>query len=346
MPGLASIVFILTLFTTPVYYAQAGFFSFLTDFLGGVNKQNEITVLPSDTTVIGPDSINLLHAPANTNVSAGRGGAAMNFVQDSAIIPVVGPLGSDADIADNQSGTISIYHVQSGDTISTIAKMFGISVNTILWSNNLKRGAPIQPGATLVILPVSGVRHVVKNGDTLENIAKKYNANLDDILSYNDLSVGSTLKVGDEIIVPDGEIAASVVVPSGKTIGTAQSRALASAGIGYYKNPAPSSVLTQGIHGYNAVDLGASCGSPIYASASGNVIIAKNDGGWNGGYGNYVVIAHPNGTQTLYAHASEVYARVGSYVSQGELIGLVGTTGHSTGCHVHFEVRGAKNPFG
>ncbi|HEU5114585.1 MAG TPA: M23 family metallopeptidase, partial [Candidatus Paceibacterota bacterium] len=88
----------------------------------------------------------------------------------------------------------------------------------------------------------------------------------------------------------------------------------------------------------------APIGTPIHAAASGVVIIARS-GGYNGGYGSYVVISHPNGTQTLYAHMSKVIAHQGDAVEQGDLIGLVGSTGKSTGPHVHFEVRGAVNPF-
>ena len=113
---------------------------------------------------------------------------------------------------------------------------------------------------------------------------------------------------------------------------------------GYYLRPISGGTRTQGIHGFNAVDLAASVGTPIMASASGKVIISKNSG-WNGGYGNYIVIEHPNGTQTLYAHASKVIVFSGQSVVQGQVIGYVGSTGRSTGAHVHFEIRGAKNPF-
>ena len=80
------------------------------------------------------------------------------------------------------------------------------------------------------------------------------------------------------------------------------------------------------------------------ASASGEVIISRA-GGWNGGYGSYVVIKHSNGTQTLYAHNSRNNVSVGDYVNQGDIIAFVGSTGKSTGPHVHFEIRGARNPF-
>ena len=109
--------------------------------------------------------------------------------------------------------------------------------------------------------------------------------------------------------------------------------------------PVAGGIITQGLHGWNAVDIGAPKGTPIYAAAAGTVIVAKSNGAWNGGYGNYVVISHPNGTETLYAHMSKVETSAGASVGQGETIGLVGMTGMATGNHLHFEVRGAANPF-
>jgi murein DD-endopeptidase MepM/ murein hydrolase activator NlpD len=98
------------------------------------------------------------------------------------------------------------------------------------------------------------------------------------------------------------------------------------------------------LHGYNGVDIAAPVGTSIFAAAEGTVIVAASSG-WNSGYGNYVVISHPNGTQTVYGHASKVMVSVGEHVSKGQLIASVGSTGKSTGPHLHVEVRGAANPF-
>jgi murein DD-endopeptidase MepM/ murein hydrolase activator NlpD len=111
-----------------------------------------------------------------------------------------------------------------------------------------------------------------------------------------------------------------------------------------FMHPAPGSVKTQGVHGYNAVDLAGALGSTVRAAAAGEVIVSKRSG-WNGGYGQYVVIRHGDGTQTLYAHLSSNSVGVGAYVSAGETIGGMGNTGRSTGTHLHFEVRGTRNPF-
>jgi len=97
------------------------------------------------------------------------------------------------------------------------------------------------------------------------------------------------------------------------------------------------------IHSNNGVDVANPCGTPIYAAAAGQVILSDSSG-WNGGYGKYIKIQHPNGVVTLYAHASQLLVSGGESVVQGQLIAYMGTTGRSTGCHLHFEVRGAKNP--
>jgi murein DD-endopeptidase MepM/ murein hydrolase activator NlpD len=97
------------------------------------------------------------------------------------------------------------------------------------------------------------------------------------------------------------------------------------------------------IHGRNGVDIANSCGTPIYAAADGAVTVADPEG-WNGGFGKYIKISHPNGTETLYAHASKLLVFPGQNISRGDKIMLMGTTGRSTGCHLHFEVHGARNP--
>lgn len=110
------------------------------------------------------------------------------------------------------------------------------------------------------------------------------------------------------------------------------------------RHPIPGATRSQGLHGYNGVDFAAPLGTPVYASDGGAVLVSRSSG-WNGGYGLYVVIKHSNGTQTLYAHLSKTAVTAGSSVSQGQVVGYVGNTGRSTGNHLHFEVRGAQNPF-
>lgn len=258
-------------------------------------------------------------------------------------------MGTTADVVGTtQSDRISVYQVKSGDTLSDIAKMFDVSVNTIIWGNNLSGVNDVHPGDTLIILPVSGVQRTIVKGDTLKSLAKKYGADATEIAQYNGLDSFLSLEVGSTIIIPGGELTSQISTPTASTkrsLNNPYRGGNGSAANGYFSNPVLGGTITQGIHGWNAVDIGSPRGTPIHAAADGTIIIARGNGGWNGGYGNYVVITHNNGTQTLYAHMRSLIVSAGQSVSNGQIIGYVGMTGHTTGPHVHFEVRGAANPF-
>ncbi len=313
--------------------------------------------------VLHDPSLRLLAAAINPDPNPSKGDGGLQLSEGSALMATVGPDGTPASekavvaTAASSEGEISVYTVEEGDSISGIADHFGVSVNTILWANDLTVHSTIRPGMDLVILPVSGVQHKVAKGETLSTIAAKYDASAEEIATFNGLDTRATVVVGSTLIIPHGEVTTSAsakavkkassksVAPASKTVKTGSDLAAAS-GSGYFQNPVPGAILTQGIHGNNGVDLGAPSGTPIHAAAAGTVLISKNDGAWNGGYGSYVVIKHANGTQTLYAHMSKDIASVGASVAKGEVIGYVGETGEATGNHLHFEVRGGKNPIG
>lgn len=268
---------------------------------------------------------------------------------EGALVAYAGPDGTPGDtIVAPASDRISVYVVRPGDTLSEIGALFGVSVNTIVWANNLGSAKDVHPGDALLILPVSGVKRVVVAGDTLASLAKKYGADAIEIAEYNGLDASAALAIGSTIIIPGGEVAPPAATRASGTTRIIREPYLGGSGAaqaGYYTNPLPGERITQGIHGWNAVDIGAARGTPIHAAADGTVIIARNNGAWNGGYGNYVVISHGNGTETLYAHMTHAIVAAGQSVSSGQTIGYVGTTGLATGPHLHFEVRGAANPF-
>lgn len=324
--------------------ASAGFFS-ISSLLSSITPQAS-AASPSQNSQTLP----LLAPATNIDPNPSVGGGDISVVDGSALVPQDGPSGTPADIeARPSSSAVSVYVVRPGDNLSTIADMYGVSVNTIKWANDLPSGT-IHEGQTLVILPVSGVRHTIVRGDTVASLAKKYRADEDEIRAHNDIA--GDLAVGQEILIPNGQLSPA---PAAKTVAKAKSSSGSGAGAtvaaggpaisGYYAWPVAGGVITQGLHGYNGVDIGAPNGTPIYAAAAGTVVVALGGGGYNGGYGNYVVVQHANGTQTLYAHMSKVLTTSGATVAQGAQIGLVGSTGKSTGNHLHFEVRGAANPF-
>jgi murein DD-endopeptidase MepM/ murein hydrolase activator NlpD len=336
---LAEIVPIFIFVTIP-FSVHAGFFSTLLSFIGERAISDEEVAVEEPVT----KEVRLLSSRINPDPKAALGGGDIIVNEDGTLVSG-GPFGEDKLYEDSLSdGEISIYMVREGDSLSQIAEMFDVTTNTILWANELSGAKSIRPGQELVILPITGVSHVVKDGDTLSNIAKKYESDMDEILSYNQLTVADELSIGLTLIIPGGnmhEAAPKRVVQSSATP-TKVSGAVSSGG--GLINPLPGGVRTQGIHGYNGVDLAASIGSRIQAAASGEVIVSKSSG-WNGGYGNYVVVKHGNGTQTLYAHMSSNAVAVGAKVGAGDTVGYVGNTGRSTGAHLHFEVRGGRNPF-
>lgn len=317
-----------------VQFAHAGWLS----FLDKVFQKQETT---QSAAVINVQTIPLLDAPTNENLLAGIGGGEINIVENVALSPVIGPLGSLADVLVEQkkSDQISIYVVREKDTLSQIAKLFDVSVNTIIWANDeIRHGDVIKPGQTLIILPINGVKYTVKTGDTISKIAKELKGDADEIMEFNSLAKEDELKAGMEIVVPNGQYD----LPKydfQKYPSSAKEYA------GYYLRPINGGRRSQGFHGYNGVDLAAPYGAPILASASGDVIVSKTQG-WNGGYGNYIVIKHSNGTQTLYAHLSKNIVFSGWHVAQGQIIGYIGLSGKTTGPHLHFEIRGGpRNPF-
>ncbi len=231
--------------------------------------------------------------------------------------------------------------MKGGDSISTIAEEFGISVNTILWENNLSAYSIIRPGDELTILPVSGITHVVAKGDSLSSIAKKYDAEEVNIIAINKLTDTSKLKDGEKLIIPGGKKATYADYSPQRYTGISALMDVvkapnASPVVGNKMNwPTVGHTITQYYSWrHYAIDIANKMGTPIYAADAGIVEYA----GWGTGYGNQIVIDHGGGKKTRYAHLSKFYVEKGQKVSKGEAIAAMGSTGWSTGPHLHFEV--------
>jgi LysM repeat protein len=335
------------------FSAKAGFFS---SILGNEASADIVDSLSSADVVQNSQTMALLQAGVSflpilqdkkNKDEEVKSNNDVNIVSENALLPTtarVGVLG-ETELGDPYFDQISVYVVRKGDSISQIANMFDVSVNTILWANDMKKGDKLVEGDVLFILPISGIEHTITKGQTLKSIAKFYKADVSDIARFNGITEETKLIAGDKIIIPGGEIYNESSSPSTSkpNISNTSTKNIA----GYFINPVPTySRRSQGLHGpgNRGVDLAAPTGTPILASASGTVLLART--GWNGAYGNMVIISHPNGTKTLYAHMSKLGTRTGAQVSQGEIIGYVGSTGRSTGPHLHFEVFNAKNPGG
>jgi len=256
------------------------------------------------------------------------------FAQKAFAIGVSSPF---SDVMPTRNGLLR-YKVQKGDTLSQIAAKFGITLNTLRWANPRIRKSLISPGDDLVILPVSGILYQTKAGDSLEGVAARYKIDPNLIKKYNPNH--------QELFDTPNQ---TVILPYAKPINV--KRFLAKNKLpsldNYFQLPARGWNWGE-LHPNNAVDIAAPCGDPIYAAAEGIVVKSVSNDRWNKGYGNYIIIEHPNGTKTFYSHNLKNLVAAGDYVLQGDKIGLIGNTGNThgpTGCHVHFEVEGARNPF-
>jgi murein DD-endopeptidase MepM/ murein hydrolase activator NlpD len=222
---------------------------------------------------------------------------------------------------------ILTYAVQSGDTMWSIASQYGLDVDTLRWSNpDLERNPDqLAPGMELTILPVQGIYYTVEVGDTLSDICQRFGVAEADILNYplNRLTSPDTLLEGQKLVIPHGRKEIARPAPQ------------LSAG-SPFAWPLVGNV-TQGFSNkHRAIDIGAPYGSPVYAGREGRVVRA----GWaRTGYGYTVIIDHGDGLQSLYSHMKGQWVQVGDWVQRGQLIGEVGSTGNSSGPHVHFEVR-------
>lgn len=251
-------------------------------------------------------------------------------LEESTFLPMNVPLPSE------EPRGITTYKVVSGDTLTSVAGRFGLQKSTIMWANYLEMSSVLRLGAELVILPVDGILHTVKKGETVGHLSLLYEVYSEEIVAANGLSDDGLIIENQKLIIPGGKPLPVKPRPS-----SGQRLAEFSGG---FINPAPGAHRSQGLHFNNAADLASACGSPLVAAASGVVIQAKASG-WNGGFGDYMMIQHRGGIVTVYGHMQQVSVDVGQQVEQGNVIGRVGATGRATGCHVHFEVRGARNPF-
>jgi len=253
------------------------------------------------------------------------------------------------------------YIVKEGDTISTIAQHFGVNVGTILWNNGLQEKQYIRPGDTLRIPPVSGLLVKVGKGDTLAKIAQRYNGDAEEIANFNNLSQADNLQTGFELMVPGGtppeieqtvtqvRVLAKSIEHKSSTENFKTEPVIPPSNV---KRPAdldtselpktrmlwPTSghVITQ-YFGWKHIglDIDGDYSSPIYAAADGVVEKAE----WsNAGYGLMILIKHGDGLETRYGHSSKLFVKKGDVVKRGQVISMMGTTGRSTGTHLHFEV--------
>ncbi len=339
--GTLALVFLVLVFKGTSNEGQVNLFSNLVRSYTEEILASTITISQSQNQLADINSLTALNGQ-----NLGRGGEESNNLDPSTIqensLMANNPTATDYIETGFKSNQIVEYTVQPGDLLSFIASDYGVSVNSIIWANNLRDADSIKPDQVLRIPPVSGVIHKVKTGDTVASIAKKYGATPDKILTLNNLKKDQPLDIDEELIVPDGQIKSFIITKQGTQPSIAK-RFSYLPDLGDYFMIPTQGRISQGLHGRNGVDLANSCSTPIYAAADGRAVTVDNVG-YNGGFGKFIMLVHPNGTETLYSHTSKLLITTGQVVAKGQLIALMGSTGRSTGCHLHFEVHGARNP--
>lgn len=242
---------------------------------------------------------------------------------------------------------VIVYKVQAGDTVQSIAATFGLRPETLMWSNPAIEDLPdlLRIGQEVVILPIDGVYHEVQAGDTLESIAAKYKTDVNAIIGAANEWNG--LQPPDYAVSPGlNLIVAGGTKPYVVKVVTAYNGPIPAGarGTGRFQWPVIGRITQEYWYGHRALDIAAPAGTAVYAADGGFVTFV----GWTDvGYGNLIRIDHGNGFATWYAHLSAFNVELGEAVQRGDLIGYVGSTGHSTGPHLHFEIRtsdGLLNP--
>lgn len=254
---------------------------------------------------------------------------AQEFASDGTLLDAA-PVSGGAELF-RQPVSFQSYKVRSGDTISGIARKFGLkNISTLIAVNDIDNVRQLREGQKLKIPSVDGLFYTVRAGDSLQSVASKYGVALKDILDVNDLD-SDRLLAGQRLFVPGARLdAESLHQALGDMFRTPISASYRlTSRFGRRADP-----FTGALSYHTGIDMACPQGTPISAAMSGKVSFT----GYSNVFGNYVIISHANGYQTLYGHMSKIYAAKGSYVSQGTRIGLVGSTGYSTGPHLHFTV--------
>jgi murein DD-endopeptidase MepM/ murein hydrolase activator NlpD len=288
--------------------------------------------------ILAPGSGSRVFSPNGAFQQAGATGDDVSIIVRNVVLDTAKPVEVRASII--------TYTVRAGDNVETIAQRFGLLPTTIVWSNKDVEDNPdiLRVGQVLSVLPANGIWYTVQSDDTLSSISEKFKVKVDDILKspLNGLSAGSNLLPGAKIVVPGG------VKPFMPRVVEAQANRAPAAGQGY-AGPAPNfaangnfgwptrGVISQGYAWYHrGLDIANAIGIAVAAADGGYVTYA----GWSPvGYGYMVMIDHGNGFSTLYGHLSQWYVDPGQAVARGQIIGAMGSTGNSTGPHLHFEVR-------
>lgn len=273
-----------------------------------------------------------LHQPEKTLSYAGK------IILEQQISDYTTPrgIGGSEPIASNATKDLHFYfyEIKPGDSLASIAKKLGTSMDSLISLNSLENAHFLAPGNKILVPNLDGVLYMVKKDDTLDKIASKYKISVDDILDYNDID-NNHIEAGDVLFLPGASLTAEERAKALGYLFAKPVRGRFTSGFGIRIDP------FTGSRGYHAgIDIAAPYNTPIRAAKEGKVEFV----GWKGGYGLCVIIKHQMGYETVYGHLASTLVTEGQYVKQGQIIAKMGNSGRSTGTHLHFEVRRYGKP--
>ncbi|CRF33672.1 metalloendopeptidase [Brachyspira suanatina] len=232
-------------------------------------------------------------------------------------------------------GTIGMkydeYIIEEGDNLTTISRKIGANLDTLVSVNKITNANRLRPGQKIVIPNRNGLLYTIKKDESIEEIAERYDVSLNRVLSFNKISDPNDIEVGDDIFLPGAKYTLDERIDKfGQMFSIPTTITRISSVFGYRVHPI-TGVRTK----HMGVDIPGRLNTPVYAARKGKVIFA----GYSGGYGNLVIVRHDKGYTTYYGHLNSITTKAGATVGVGVMIGRMGSTGRSTGSHLHFEVR-------
>ena len=235
----------------------------------------------------------------------------------------------------NSDGVIGVkyeeYTIGEGENLTTISRKIGVNLDTLVSVNKITNANKLKPGQKIIIPNRNGLLYTIKQNENIEEVASKYDIQLNRILAFNKIDETSDIEIGDDIFLPGAKYTLDERIEKfGQMFSLPVTVTRISSLFGYRVHP-----ITKVRTKHTGVDIPGSLNTPVYAARKGKVIFA----GYSGGYGNLVIVRHDKGYTTYYGHLNKITTKIGANVGVGVMIGRMGSTGNSTGSHLHFEVR-------
>ncbi len=285
----------------------------------------------------GAAAISTLYSSAKTfdTLTIGKDSIIDNLMKESFIPENEKNTNSDEiDLSILKGLKTTQYKVTAGDSLSSIAQKHNVTMGTIISFNNIKNARRIYKGTVLNIPRSDGLLYQVKRGDSLSGIASKYNISLNKLLDINNIET-AVINPGDSLFIPDAAINSYDLKKALGELFLFPVKGRITSGFGYRSDP-----FTGKQRMHYGIDIANKIGTNVDATLDGKVLKC----GLSPVYGKFIIIKHPGGYQSLYAHLNKIRVREGENVSQGQVVGELGNTGRSTGPHLHFSVYSNQKP--